>query len=90
MNYLPIGSVVTLKNSYERLIIIGVNQKSKENGEKYDYAACLYPYGYLDGNELFLFNNEKIKKVHFKGFFDDEMKDYYEDIEWVNKGGKDE
>lgn len=90
MKYLPIGSVVTLKNSYERLIIIGVNQKSSKDGKVYDYAACLYPYGYVNGDELFLFNNDKVKKIYFKGFFDVEMKDYYEDIEWVKNGGKNE
>lgn len=81
--YLPIGSLVSLKEGTRKLLIIGVNQISSENGKHYDYCACLYPYGYLNSNELFLFNSDKIDVLYHTGFSDKELEDYYEDIIWL-------
>ena len=60
---LPIGTVVLLKDSQKRLMVIGICQK--EVGQKeviWDYAGCLYPEGYLGGDKVYLFNNDQIEK----------------------------
>ncbi|GFI65966.1 hypothetical protein IMSAG185_01573 [Lachnospiraceae bacterium] len=71
---LPIGTVVLLKDSQKRLMVIGICQK--EVGQKeviWDYAGCLYPEGYLGGDKVYLFNNDQIEKVFAIGYQDEEQ-----------------
>ena len=73
---IPIGSVVLLKNSSKRVMIIGFCQgQTSEGGETkvWDYAGCLYPEGYIDANKLFLFNGEQIDKIFAIGYQDEEQ-----------------
>ena len=56
--YLPLGSVVTLKESERKMLIIGRSQVC--NDVLYDYSACLFPEGYLGKDQLYVFNNEGI------------------------------
>ena len=79
--YLPIGSLVRLKGGKRKLLIIGINQIGSNN-KTYDYSSCMYPYGYLNSEQLFLFNNENIEEIIYKGYSDDELIDYYEDVVW--------
>lgn len=72
MNLLPIGSVVLLNNANKRVMICGRIQTDVATGKKYDYSACYYPEGLINSNEMFLFNNEDIKKLYFIGFQDAE------------------
>lgn len=73
--YLPIGSVVLLKNAKKRLMIIGLFQKVNDGKKIYDYTSCLYPVGMYDSNELISFNHEDIETVYAYGYMDD---DYFE------------
>ena len=68
--YLPIGSVVLLKESKKRLMIYGRKQLLKTEDKEYDYIGCLYPEGFLGNGEVFLFNHEDIQLVYFIGFQD--------------------
>ena len=72
---LPIGTVVLLKNSEKRLMIIGLLQKQNKDGQSilWDYSACLYPEGYMGPNKTFLFNEEQIDKVFAVGYQDEEQ-----------------
>lgn len=70
--YLPIGSVVLLKNSQKRIMIVGVKQKQAGSDKIWDYSACLYPEGILDPEKLFLFDNEQIDRLYFIGLQDGE------------------
>lgn len=72
MKLLPIGSVVELKKSEKRLMICGVMMRNSQTGETFDYIGCLYPEGYINNENMFLFNNADIEKVHFIGFTDAE------------------
>lgn len=72
---LPIGSVVLLKDSTRKVMIIGVGQYLvKEDGVRslYDYAGCVYPEGYLSADKNFLFNDEQIERVYSMGYMDEE------------------
>ena len=74
--FLPIGSVVLLKNSTKRVMIIGVlQQQLRENGEKvtWDYSGCYYPEGYMGPDKCFLFNNEQIDRIFALGYQDAEQ-----------------
>ena len=70
--YLPIGSVVLLKESQKRIMIVGVKQKQVGSDKIWDYSACLYPEGILDPDKLFLFDNEQIERLYFVGLQDGE------------------
>lgn len=70
--YLPIGSVVLLKDSKKRIMIVGVKQKQENSDKVWDYSACLYPEGILDPDKLFLFDQEQIERLYFIGLQDGE------------------
>ena len=72
---LPVGTVVLLKESTKKIMIIGVLQKQINIDEEkiWDYAACFYPEGYMGGDKLFLFNHDQIEKVFAVGYQDEEQ-----------------
>lgn len=78
--YLPLGTVVQLKNGKKRLVIVGYTAISPDTGKKmYDYIGCLYPEGILNSNKNIVFDHEQIEVVFFEGYSDNE------DIEFKNK-----
>lgn len=70
--YLPVGSVVLLKDSQKRIMIVGVKQKQADSDKVWDYSACLYPEGLLDPDKLYLFDTEQIARLYFIGLQDGE------------------
>lgn len=77
---LPIGSVVRLHDGEKRLMIIGIMQSDASgNGKEYDYLGILYPEGHIGDQFQYLFNQEDIEDVIFRGFEDDER------VEFLNK-----
>ncbi len=81
--FIPLGSIVELKTIKDYVMLIGINQIS--DGERFDYSGCVHPYGFLGSNKLLLFNADQIEKVIFKGYYDDEAKEHYEDILWLRQ-----
>ena len=81
----PIGTVVLLKNSKKRVMIIGVLQKQLKEGEDviWDYSACFYPEGYMGPDKTFLFNSDQIEKVYAIGYQDEEQFDFKTKIDHV-------
>ena len=73
--FLPLGTVVLLKEGSKRLMITGYCMASPENPDKmYDYAGCLFPEGFILDNNVALFNHDESEKIDFLGFSDDEQK----------------
>lgn len=72
---LPIGTVVLLKNSTKRVMIIGLLQKQLKEGNEviWDYSGCFYPEGYMGPDKTFLFNGTQIEKVFAVGYQDEEQ-----------------
>ncbi|WP_078061379.1 DUF4176 domain-containing protein [Clostridium saudiense] len=77
--YLPIGSVVLLKNGRKKIIIYGRKQMHVETGEEWDYLACLYPEGNINEEFMYLFNHDQIDKVYYLGYEDEEEKRFVEE-----------
>ncbi len=77
-NYLPIGSIVLLKDGKKRLMICGRKQYVKSENKEYDYMGCLYPEGTLGNGKAVLFNQEDIGNLYFIGFQDIEEFHYRE------------
>lgn len=78
--YLPIGSVVLLKNAKKRLMITGFCVIPNDGEEEYDYSGCLYPEGIISSDEVAVFNHNQIEKVYSAGFSDEEEKEFKEKL----------
>lgn len=75
--FLPIGTVVLLKNAEKRIMITGFASMSPETGDViFDYSGCAYPEGFLNYNEVAVFNHEQIDKVFFMGYADEEEEEF--------------
>lgn len=79
--YLPIGTVLSLKNSDNMIFIAGYKVKYRE--KEYDYIGYTYPAGYLSNDEQILFNEDIINIIYYYGFKNSEYDKIVEDL-----GGK--
>lgn len=75
---LPIGSVVLLKEGTKKVMVFGIRQTEADSGREYDYAGVLYPEGNLGNETWFLFDDENIAEVFFRGYEDDERTEFLE------------
>ena len=80
MVLLPVGSVVKLEEANKKLMIIGILQKNGD-GEIYDYLGCPYPEGFLDADNIFLFNHNDIEDISFIGYDDIERQLFIKNLE---------
>ena len=64
--YLPVGSVISIKNREGKFVIIGVNVM--HDGKNYNYMCIAYPYGFSLDYELELyFNDDEVDILYFLG-----------------------
>ena len=77
--YLPIGTVVTLKEATKKIMIIGYFPMS-EDKKVFDYNACTYPEGVIDMAKTLAFNHEQISSIDYMGFVNDESKSFNEEL----------
>lgn len=68
--FLPIGSVVLLKGSVKRIMVIGRVQICDKKA--YKYSGVLYPEGFMGSERLYLFNEDDIEKIFYRGLEDEE------------------
>lgn len=68
--FLPLGTVVLLKDAEKKLMIVGRSQAM--DGTHYDYSACLFPEGYIGSDQMVVFNQEDIGKVFYMGMQNEE------------------
>lgn len=71
--FLPIGTVVMLKNGTKRVMITGFCAvENNGNLKMWDYSGCMYPEGFLSSDETCLFDHNQIEKVYHLGLAEDE------------------
>lgn len=81
---LPIGTIVSLKGSERRVMIMGIAQKERGSEDKiWDYSACLFPEGYLGADQVYLFDNEQIDMVYAIGYQDKEQSEFKKKAEML-------
>lgn len=93
--YLPIGTIVLLKNATKNVMITGFASMSPETGEQiFDYSGCPYPEGFLNYNEVCVFNHDQIDKVVFQGYADEQEDEFkkllVEQLEKIKEEKKEE
>jgi len=71
--FLPIGTIVLLKDATKRLMITGFCVVPNEDKNKiFDYSGCLYPEGIITNEQTALFNHDQIDKIFSIGYSDEE------------------
>lgn len=71
-SFLSIGTVVSLKENNQKVIIVGF-LANKENEDKvYDYCGFDFPKGYLGVDKITYFDDVQIDKVIYPGMENDE------------------
>ena len=79
--FLPIGTVVMLKNGKKEVMITSYLVFSKEAVSKnekiemFEYGGCAYPEGILDSNSSLAFNHNQIDKIIHMGYINDRYKE---------------
>ena len=81
IEYVPLGSVVLIKDVNQKLMIIAraINVKNGDKNVYFDYGAVLYPDG-LTGDRMAYFNHDAISKVVFEGCNDAENQNVVDTI----------
>ncbi len=89
-DYLPVGSVVLLKEASRPVVIIGYSVVEDGSEEVWDYLGCAYPVGVLGSDKNLLFQSHQIEKVLFIGYCNQEGKKFLnllkQDMEKVHHG----
>jgi hypothetical protein len=75
--FLPIGSVVLLKEGKKMLMITGYCVVDKEHqGAMYDYSGVIYPEGMLSSKQNLLFNHDQISHIIYLGLISQEFRNF--------------
>ena len=72
--FLPLGTVVLLKNAKHRVMVIGYMTQILNTKKIYDYSGCMFPEGYVASSQVLAFNHEDIDKIYYIGHNDDTVK----------------
>ena len=70
-DFLPLGSVVLLKGTDRRIMVVGRVQIDEEN-KYHDYSGVLYPEGFQSSDKMYIFDQEAIQRVYSLGYQDAE------------------
>lgn len=79
--FLPIGTVVFLKDGNKKVMITSYlifSTGNSENKKMFDYGACTYPEGIIESNYAVAFNHSDIKEVVHMGLIDQDQKNLNE------------
>lgn len=87
--YLPIGTIILLKNGKKKVMITGFCASDKNQFIQYDYVGCLYPEGMISSDKILMFNHNQIDKIYHLGYRDNEeieFKKYLDSYDYnINK-----
>ena len=79
---LPIGSIIRV-DGMDLMICSYLKKDSIINNEHYDYACCKYPEGIKEN--AILIKKEKIERVRFIGFQDNQFVTFKNNMEKENE-----
>ena len=84
--FLPLGSIVLLKDASKKIRIVGfLTSRMEDESTVYDYAGCLFPEGILSSDESLLFNEEDIEEVVVRGYENEETKEFISKLKEISK-----
>lgn len=80
--FLPVGTVVKLKDGEKKVMITGFLQESPLHKLRiYDYCGCLYPEGTNNIKDNLYFDHKDIINLCFLGYRDLEETEYKQKLE---------
>jgi hypothetical protein len=79
--WLPIGSVVHVKDSNRLLMVAGTMQVDQETGLLWDYMGYPFPEGNMKPGQDVMFDKDGIDGVYFLGYQPAEGLDYIQFLE---------
>ena len=77
---LPVGSIVKIRFSKLKYMIIGYYTSDVNTKEKYDYVAVDYPIGLITMNDVAGFPMKNVKEVIHKGLETEDSKKFLTDL----------
>lgn len=80
-SFLPVGSVVLLKEATRPVVVIGYMMIEEGSTEIWDYLGCAYPIGVIGDQKNLLFKKDQIEKVLHTGYLDEEGKNFLKVLE---------
>lgn len=81
MRFLPLGTVVLLKNAEKKLMIEGYLFANEDDPDTvYDYCGVMYPEGRMNSRDFLLFNEDMIDRIIAYGYTDDEQQRFMEEL----------
>lgn len=84
--FLPIGSVVILKDATKKIMITGYLSVDQNNKDVvYDYNGCVFPEGFLSSTQVLLFNHDQIQEVFFEGYVNIEQCEFIKKLDEFGK-----
>ncbi|MDE6469858.1 MAG: DUF4176 domain-containing protein [Eubacterium sp.] len=79
IDWLPLGTVVSVDDSGQKIMIVGRNQRDAYNPNvSYEYSAVFYPQGLMNPEENMLLNLNQVKQIHYLGYSDNQNKQFEE------------
>lgn len=79
--FLPLGSIVILNNGKKKLMITGYLVSTPDYPDHlFDYCGCMYPEGLIRSDTICVFNHSEIRKIVFRGYLDNEEKEYLDTL----------
>lgn len=73
VDFLPLGSIVKIRGSIRKTMIIGRGLLTAVDGKAlfFDYGGVLYPEGIM-GDQIIYFNHQDVEEVVYKGYENEE------------------
>lgn len=77
---LPLGTVVSLYQNNSKLMIVGYLQKTEKDDKIWDYAAVVYPNGFISPNRMVVFDNIQIERKYLYGYNNLESNEFLKEL----------
>ena len=84
---LSIGTIVLLKKSKKRILIIGYFPQEYNDSKVYDYSGVPFPEGLVDSRKILMFYHNQIEKVYHNSLWDDEVREFMNRIQKMKEMG---
>lgn len=84
-NFLPIGTIVLLKDSTKKILIIGYLPQEGKDSTVFDYSGVPFPEGLIDSKKILLFNHKQIEKICHNSLIDMEVIDVINKVKEVKE-----
>lgn len=75
-DFLPVGSIVSLRFNRNKFMIMGYGTIDGETKEVYDYVAVQYPVGLISLDNVVMVNRPFVKKIYHTGYVSEEYNNF--------------